>query len=123
MSVGDRDSDDVDWDEVARVPAASEGCFGIVPDQEIAKPKSTYDMPHRSKRTKEKHFLAAHMMRERQAMMTSRRVKQQSEEQASNATAQHRDSGFFLLDRRATIKQVRGVVRIVCADSCRRFPA
>ena len=114
MSDGDHFSDDLDWDEVARVLGDSEGCFAIVPDQENTKPKRGYDLPHPSKRTKEQH--AAHMMRERNTTMTSRRAKQ-SEEQASNAGA------FFLLDRRAKIEQVRGVVSIVGADSCRRFPA
>ena len=43
MSDGDHDSDDFDWDEVARVPDESETRFGIVPDQETAKPKRRYD--------------------------------------------------------------------------------
>ena len=121
MYDGDPDSDDLDWDEVARVPDESEGCFATVPSQEIAKPKRNYDLPHPSKRTKEQHVFAAHMMPGRKAMMTSRRVKQQSKEQANNATALLRDS-FFLLDQRTKNKQVRGVDSIV-ADGQRRFPA
>ena len=87
----------------------SDDCLAVVPDQETTKPKRSYDLPYPSNTTKEQHLLAAHMMRERSAMMTSRRVKQQSEEQASNAIALLRDSAFFS-DRRAKIKQVRGVV-------------
>ena len=103
MSDCDHDSDGLDWDEVARVPDESEVCFAIVPRHEIAKPKRTYGLPHPSERTKEQHLLAAHMMRERKVMMTSRRVKQQSEGQASNAIAPPRDS-VLLLDNRAKIK-------------------
>ena len=54
--------------------------------------------------------------------MTSRRVKQQSGEHASNAIALLRDL-VFALDWRAKIKQVRRVVSTVGAYSCRRFPA
>ena len=90
-------------------------------DHDSEESKRSYDLPHPSKRTKERHLLAAQMMRERKAMMTSRRVKQHSEEQASNALTLPRGSGIFL-SRRANIKQVRGVVSIVGADSCRRFP-
>ena len=57
-------SDDLDWNEVAVVPDESEGCSAIVPDQEISKPKRSYDLPHPSKRTKEQPLLAAHMVRE-----------------------------------------------------------
>ena len=64
MSYGDHDSDDLDRDEVARVPDESEGCFAIVPDQKIAKPMRSYDLQHPSKRAKEQHILAAHMIRE-----------------------------------------------------------
>ena len=85
MSDRDHDSDD-----------ESEGCLALVPDQGMAKPKRSYDLPHPSKRTKEQHLFAAHMMRERKAMMTSRRVERQSEEQTSNAIALLRDSGFFV---------------------------
>ena len=53
MSDGDHGSDDLDWDEVAVVLEESEGCFTIVPDQEIARPKRSCDLPHPSKRTKE----------------------------------------------------------------------
>ena len=73
----------------------SDDCLAVVPDQETTKPKRSYDLPYPSNTTKEQHLLAAHMMRERSAMMTSRRVKQQSEEQASNAIALLRDSAFF----------------------------
>ena len=69
MSGGDHDSDDLDWDEVAPVPDESEGCFATVPEQEIAKPKRSFDLPHPSKCTKEQHLLAAYFMRERKAMM------------------------------------------------------
>ena len=103
------------------VPDEFEGCVATVPSQEIAKPKRNYDLSHLSKRTKEQHVFAAHMMPGRKATITSRRVKQQSKEQENNVTALLRDS-FFLLDRRAKIKQVRGVVSIV-ADGQRRFPA
>ena len=64
MSDGNHGSDDLDWDRVARVRDEYEGCFAIVPDQEIAKPKRSYVVPHPSKRTKEQHLLAAHLMRE-----------------------------------------------------------
>ena len=94
MSDGDPDSDYLDWDEFARVPDESEGCFASVPSQEIAKPKRNFDLPHPSKRTKEQHVFARHMMPGRKAMMTSRKVKQQSGEQANNATASLRDSFF-----------------------------
>ena len=57
-----------------------EGCFAIVPDQEIAKPKRSHDLPPPSMRTKEQHLLAAHLMGESKALLTSRRVKQQSDE-------------------------------------------
>ena len=86
---------DFDWDEVARVLDESDGCFDIVPDQEIAKPKLSYNLPHPSKCTKQQHVIAAHILRERMAVVTSRRVKQQSEQQASNAIALFRDSDFF----------------------------
>ena len=42
------------------------------------------DVPHPSKRTKEQHLFAAHIMRERKATMTSRRVNQQSKEQGAD---------------------------------------
>ena len=122
MSDGDHDSNDLDWDDVARVPDEYEGCFAIASDHKIAKPKRSYELPQPTNRTKEQHHLAAHIMRESAATMTSRRVKQQSEEQASNAIALLLDF-VFLLDRRVKIKQVRSVVSIVGADRCRRFPA
>ena len=94
MSDGDRDSDDLDWDEVARLPDESDGCFANVRSQEIAKPKRNYDLPHLSKRTKEQHVFTAHKIPRRKAMMNSRRLKQQSKEQANNVTALIRDSFF-----------------------------
>ena len=74
-------------------PDESEGCFAIVPDQENATPKRSHELPHPSKHTKEQHPFAAHMMRERMAMIL-RRAKQQSEEQASNAISPFRNPGF-----------------------------
>ena len=76
------------------VPDKFEGCFATVPSQEIAKLKRNYDLSHFSKRTKELHVFAAHMMPGRKAMMTSRRVKQQSKEQENNDTALLRESFF-----------------------------
>ena len=49
MSDGDNDTDDLDWNEVANVLDKSEGGFTFVADQEIAKPKWSYDLPHPSK--------------------------------------------------------------------------
>ena len=49
--MGDHDSVDVAWDEVALVPDESEVCSAIVPDQEIAEPKHGCVSPHPSKRT------------------------------------------------------------------------
>ena len=56
---------------VAHVADESDDCSAVVPDQEIAMPKRSYDLPHPSSRTKEQHFFAAHAGK---AMMTSRRV-------------------------------------------------
>ena len=75
-------------------------------------------LPHPSKRTKQQHLFAAYLMRPRKAMMTPRRAKQQTEEQAGHAMALIRDSGV-LLNRRAKNTQVKGVVSIVGVDSCR----
>ena len=87
---------DVDHDsDVARVLDESEGCFAIVPDQEITKSKRSYDSTHPSiaRRSRQATLLLFFVIL------------------------------FFLLDRRAEIKQVRGVVSVVGADRCGRFPA
>ena len=65
MDDGDQDSDEHDWDEVARVLDESEGCFAVMPEKETAKPKRSSDLPHPSKRTREQRLFAVHLMRER----------------------------------------------------------
>ena len=64
MSDGYHVPDDLNWNEVAVVPDESEGCFAIVPHQEILKTKRSNNLPHPSKRTKEQPLLAAHVVRE-----------------------------------------------------------
>ena len=117
ISDGDYDSGD-EKGEIARVLHVSEGCFAIVPDQDTAKPQRSYDVPHpRKAHEGATPPRSTHDADKRKVMMASKMVLQQSEELGRNAIALLRDAVFFL-DRRAKIKQIRGVVSTVRADSC-----